>query len=71
MMPKAAEKALRMSRRLKPAHHTLAESGRLVRILSTIVEPLLLVVLDTGHNLMLGRLIAPELIRDNHTRHVL
>ncbi len=70
MTPKAERNRSRLSRRLELAHHLLAESGRLMRILSAIVEPLLMVVLDTRHDLLLGRLVAPELISDNHSRYI-
>ena len=60
MTPKAERNRSRLSRRLELAHHLLAESGRLMRILSAIVEPLLMVVLDTRHDLLLGRLESPQ-----------
>ena len=60
-----------MPRRLEPAHHALAYSGRLVRILRAVVQSLVLTVFDTGHDLGLGRAVAPQLVGNDHPRHVL
>ncbi len=60
-----------MSRRLEPAHRFLTQSRRLVRILRTVILPLLLEVFDTRYDFLLGHLIALELIGDDHARHVL
>src|SRR3712207_3007815 len=42
-----------------------------MRILGPIVQPPMATMLDTRHDLLLGCLVAPELVRDDHTRHIL
>ncbi len=60
-----------MSGRLKPAHDFLSYSGRLMRILRTVVESFIPVVLDTGHDLGLRRAVTLELICNDHARDIL
>src|SRR5690349_17143527 len=49
------EEALRPPRRLEPFHLPFSLSRRLMRILGTVVQPLVLPVLDAGHHLRLDR----------------
>jgi hypothetical protein len=62
------QKPLHLSRRLEPLHDPLSSSGRLMGILRSVVEALVLAVLDVGHDLTLGRGIAAELVGDPHAR---
>lgn len=56
---------------LEASHHALSQSGWLVRSLGAVILSLILAVLDTRHDLLLGRMVAPELICDDHARHIL
>jgi len=62
------EKALSVPRRLETLHLPLSPSGGLVRVLCSIVQPLVLPVLDAGHDLPLGSLAARQLARDHDPR---
>src|SRR3954471_6296654 len=62
------EEALGLARRLEPLHLPLASSGRLVRILGSVIQALVPPVLDRGHHLSLGGAVAGQLVRDHHTR---
>jgi hypothetical protein len=55
-------------RRLEALHDPLSSSGRLVGVLRSVVEALVLAVLDVGHYLSLGGGVAAQLIGDQHTR---
>ena len=59
-----------MTRRLESAHHPLAQSRWLMRILSAVILPLLPAVLDTGHDLSSRRAVALELICDDYSGYV-
>ena len=41
-----------------------------MRVLRSIVQPLMLPMLNTGHDLSFRRAVALQLIRDEHPRHV-
>ena len=41
-----------------------------MRILDPVVLPLVLAVLDTGHELLLRRVVALQLVCDEHTRDI-
>ena len=56
-----------MTRRLEAAHRSFALPARLMGILGTIVQALVLTMLDTRHDFLLGRLVASQLVRDQHT----
>jgi hypothetical protein len=62
------QKPLHLPRRLEALHHPLPSSGRLAGILRSIIEALVLAVLDAGHDLPLGGRIAFQLVGDQHTR---
>ncbi len=64
------EEALCLTYGLEPPHHVLAQSRRLMGILTAVVLPLIPAVLDTWHDLSLRRAVAFELIGDDLTRHV-
>ena len=51
------QEALTLSGRLEPLHLAFSSSGRLVRIFRPVVEPLVLAVLDAGHDLLLRRAV--------------
>ena len=42
-----------------------------MRTLGAVILSLILAVLDTRHDLLLGCMVAPELICDDHARHIL
>src|SRR5262245_64366001 len=65
------QKALGMSRRLKPLHAIFALACGAMRVLATIIEVTTLAMLDPGRDLALGRAITLELVRDNHPWDVL
>src|SRR3954447_8582731 len=46
----------------------LSPSGRLVRILCSVIQALVPPVLDRGHHLSLGGAVAGQLVRDHDTR---
>ena len=60
-----------MTRRLESAHHPLAQSRWLMRILSAVILPLLPAVLDTGHDLSSRRAVALKLVCDDNPGYVL
>src|SRR5215212_2911518 len=62
------EEALGLTGRLEALHLPLASSGRLVRILCSVIQALMPPVLDRGHDLTLGGAVAGQLVRDHHTR---
>ena len=59
-----------MTGRLEPAHGSFALARGLMRDFRTIVEALVPTMLDTRHQILLGGLVAAELIRDEYARHV-
>ena len=65
------QKALGMSRGLEPLHAILPLARRPMGVLTPVVEIATLAMFHTGQYVALGRAIAFELIRDDHTRHVL
>ena len=65
------EEALYLTYGLEPPHHMLAQSRRLMGILTAVVLPLIPAVLDTWHDLSLGSAVAPELVGNNYPRHIL
>ncbi len=64
------QKALGMAWGFEAAHRPLALPRRLVRVLGTIVQTLVFALLDTWHHVLVGGLVAAELVRDEHARHV-
>ena len=65
------QKALRMSRRLKPLHAIVSLPCRAMRILTSVIEVAALTMFDPGQDLPLGRAVALELIGDDDAGHVL
>lgn len=61
--------ALRVPRRLKPAHPPRVLAGGLVRMLGAIIAPLVLPVLDTGQPLPPGSTVAGERVRADDAGH--
>src|SRR3954449_3791363 len=59
------EETLCLARRLEALHLALSSARRLVRILGSVVQALMLAMLDTGHNLPLGRSVTRELVGDH------
>jgi nucleotidyltransferase/DNA polymerase involved in DNA repair len=53
-------------RRHEILHLAFLSARRLVRVLRPVVQALTLAVLDTEHNLLLGRSVARELVRDHN-----
>jgi hypothetical protein len=68
--PKGREKALRLSRRLEASHTPLSFSRRLVRVLCSVVEPCMLLMLHRRQDLGLCG-VAAQLVGDNHPWNVL
>jgi hypothetical protein len=64
------EEPLCLAGRFEPLHLPLASSGRLVRVLGSVVEALMPMVLDPRHQLLLRREIARQLIGDQHPRRL-
>src|SRR5712675_1091603 len=62
------KEALNLPRRLEPLHDPLTSSGRLMGVFGPVIEALVLPMLDPGHDLPLGRGVAPQLVGDEHTR---
>src|SRR3984893_16027658 len=62
------KEALNLPRRLEPLHDPLSPSGRLMGVFGPVIEALVLPMLDPGHDLPLGRGVAPQLVGDEHTR---
>ncbi len=62
------EEALSVPRRLEALHLPLSPSGGLVRVLSSVVQSLVLPVLDAGHDLPLRSLVARQLVGDHDPR---
>ena len=62
------EETLRPLGGLEALHDALPSSGRLMAVLGAIVQAFVLPMLDTRHDLSLGRAIAGQLIRDHDPR---
>jgi hypothetical protein len=65
------QKSLHLPRLLESLHNPLPSSRRLVGVLRSAIEALVLAVLGTGHDLTLGGRMAVQLVSDQHTRHSL
>jgi len=52
------EEPLRLAGRFELLHLPLSSARRLVRVFRSVVEPLVLAMLDAGHDLSLGRAVA-------------
>jgi hypothetical protein len=59
-----------MARRFDPPHGPFPLARRLVRVLPTIIEISMLLMLDSWQDLPLRRAIARQLIRDDDSRDV-
>ena len=59
------KEALRLAGRLEPLHPSFSSSCRLMRVLSTVVQPLVLAVLDGRHHLLLRGAVACQLVGDH------
>src|SRR5712671_4615553 len=53
------KEALNLPRRLEPLHDPLSSSGRLMGVFGPVIEALMLPMLAPGHDLPLGRGVAP------------
>ena len=62
------KEALRVAGRFEPLHLPLSSARRLVRILCSVVQPLVLAMLNPRHDLPLCRTIAGELVGDHDAR---
>ena len=62
-------KTLQVPRRFEPAHDLFSDSGRLVRILCPVVQPLVLPVVQVEPQIPIRRRVAPELVGDQHARN--
>jgi hypothetical protein len=64
------EKALRMPWRLESSHTPLSLAHRLVGVFGAIVQVSVPAVFHTGQHLPFRRLIAPQFVGHDHTRHI-
>jgi hypothetical protein len=55
---------------LEPPHRAFALAGGLMRVLGSVVQPLVRAMLDPRQELALGRPVAGELVRDDHARDI-
>jgi len=62
------EKALRMTRRLKPLHAIFALPRGSMRVLTPVIEVATLPVFHSRQDFALGRPVALQLIRNDHAR---
>src|SRR5215813_4168750 len=62
------QEALRLAGRFELLHLSLSSARRLVRILRSVVQSLVLAMLNAKHDLAFGRAIAGELVSDHHKR---
>ena len=60
-----------MTGRLEATHRSFTLPRRLMRVFCPVVEAFVSAMLNTWHDFLLCRLVAPELIRDQNTRDVL
>ena len=61
------QKALRLAGRFELLHLPLSSACRLVRILGSVVQSLVLAMLNAGHDLPLRRAVAGKLVGDHDT----
>ena len=59
------EEALNLAGRLEPLHLSFSPSGRLMRILSSVIQSFVLPMLDARHDLPLCRTVAGKLVGDH------
>src|SRR5215469_2670367 len=59
------EEPLRLAGRFELLHLPLSSARRLVRVFRSVVEPLVLAMLNAGHDLAFGRAIAGKLVGDH------
>jgi hypothetical protein len=59
------EEPLRLAGRFELLHLPLSAARRLVRVFRSVVEPLVLAMLDAGHDLSFGRTVAGQLVGDH------
>jgi hypothetical protein len=64
------EDAGRMPGGLTPLHPSLPLAGRLMRVLRAVIEVAVLAMCHTREDVLLGRAVAFQLIRDDHARDV-
>ena len=57
-------------REFKPPHALLLLAGRLMRILGAVVQVSMLPMFHPGQELMHGRPVAFQFVRDDHPRHI-
>ena len=62
------KKTLSLPRRLEPLHDPLALSGRLMGVFGPVIEALVLLMLDPGHDFPLSSGVAPQPVGDEHPR---
>ena len=62
------EEALRLTGRFELLHLPLSAARRLVRVFRSVVQSLVLAMLDAGHDLSFGRTVAGELVGDHDAR---
>jgi hypothetical protein len=55
------EEPLRLAGRFELLHLPLSAAGRLVLVFRSVVEPIVLAMLDAGHDLSFGRAVARQL----------
>src|SRR5215469_5850646 len=60
------EEPLRLAGRFELLHLPLSSARRLVRVYRSVVEPLVLAMLNAGHDLSFGRAVAGKLVSDHH-----
>src|SRR6476646_2489063 len=64
----SGEETLCLPRRLKALHLSFSSSGRLVRILSSVIQSFVLPMLDARHDLPLCRTVTRQLVGDHDAR---
>jgi hypothetical protein len=64
------QKALRLTGRFESPHLSLSLRSGLMRYFGAVVDPLVLTMLNAGHDLLFGGSVAFEFVRDQHARHV-
>jgi hypothetical protein len=62
------EEPLRLAGRFELLHLPLSSARRLVRVFRSVVEPLVLAMLDARHHLSSGRAVAGKLVGDHLSR---
>lgn len=66
---KSREKSLYLSRRFESSHPSFSRSSRLMGILGSIVQSLMLSMLHVRHHLLLRCFVTFEFVSDNHPWH--